>query len=120
MKTKKMSLIFNFYHNFLCRIFARAIFFNGEIRQTPQYKNLGEDNFRPRCDSFSSSILYFFEKKRRKNMPLMQWEAEINIQYSARRLNSTFWAVILVFYSWFLTLYSSDIEPYDKNDFFCT
>ena len=31
--------------------------------------------------------------------------------YSSRRLYSTFWAVILVFDSWFLILFFSDIEP---------
>ena len=38
--------------------------------------------------------------------------------YSARRLNSTFWAVILVFDSWFLVLFLSDIEPYNFVEIF--
>ena len=33
--------------------------------------------------------------------------------YSARRLNSTFWEMILVFDSWFSVLFLSDIEPYN-------
>ena len=33
------------------------------------------------------------------------------LSYSARRLDSTFWAVILVFDSWFLVLFLTDIEP---------
>ena len=33
--------------------------------------------------------------------------------YSARRLNSTFREVILVFDSWFSALFLSDIEPYN-------
>ena len=43
------------------------------------------------------------------------------VLYNARRLNSAFWAVILVFDSCFLVLFLSDIEPYNfvENFFWC-